>query len=218
LERSSSPLSKTFIPQGFTAGLAAPLRGWRFIAGNRSLWPHVVVPVLVNIVLTLLTFIALVALAVWFVATVHPWFHKHGWTGWGVGYVLEVLFAIVLLIVAAAGTMVAWIIINSALCGVFYARLARAVEVLLGTPRDELKDVSILGDATDTVAEVAALLGWNALWLLVGIVPLVGAPVAIAGSSYTNGFLFGSQFIGIPLAIRGIAEKSGWPTAASAGP
>lgn len=194
--------------QRFYQGLSAPWRGWRFIVGHRSLWPHVVLPVLINIVLTLLTFAALVLLVIWFVSHAHPWFHQDWRAGWGLGYVMEILFAIVLLIGAAAGAMVAWIIFAGALCGVFYARLAREVEVLLGTPRDQLRDVSIAGDVTDTFVEVAALLGWNLLWLLIGIVPCVGAPVAIVGSGYTNGFLFGSQYLGMPLAVRGQRRKA----------
>lgn len=188
--------------------MSAPWRGWRFIVGNRSLWPHVVLPVLINIVLTLLTFAALVLLAVWFAYHAHPWFHESWRAGWGLGYVMEILFAIVLLIGAAAGAMVAWMIIAGALCGVFYARLAREVEVLLGTPREQLRDVSMAADVTDTLVEVAALLGWNLLWLLIGIIPCVCAPVAIVGSGYTNGFLFGSQYVGMPLAIRGQRRKA----------
>src|SRR5262245_48076429 len=134
------------ISQGFYQGLSAPWRGWRFIAAHRTLWPHVIFPLLINIVLTLLTFLALVVLAIWFATDAHPWFHQAWRVHWGNGYVLEVLFAIVLLIGAAAGAMVVWILVAGALCGIFYARLAREAEVLLGTPRGQLSDVALAAD------------------------------------------------------------------------
>jgi len=104
--------------------------------------------------------------------------------------------------------LVAWIVFAGALCGIFFARLARETEVLLGTPREELCDVAMASDVADTLWDAAVLLSWNVLWLLIGIFPCIGAPVAIVGSGYTNGFLFGSQFVGIPLAIRGQRRKA----------
>src|SRR5438876_1077303 len=87
--------------EGFYQGFAAPWRGWRLIAAHRTLWPHVVLPVLINIALTLLVFFVLAAVAVWFAVHAHPWFHEEWRAGWGLGYVLEILFAIALLIGAA---------------------------------------------------------------------------------------------------------------------
>ncbi|MCE9544700.1 MAG: EI24 domain-containing protein [Planctomycetia bacterium] len=193
----------------FWQGAAAPWQGWRLIAQHRRLWPHVVLPVLINLAVTALMFAVLLGLAAWFETKIHPWFHTN-WSRWfaWLGVLLEIVAVLVLLLFAAAGAMIAWLVVAGTLGSFFYYRLARQTEYVLGTKREDLHEISMTAEVVDSLQDVAVLVMFTLLWLGVGFIPLVGPPVALVGSSYFNWFLFGSQFIGYPLSLRAARRRA----------
>jgi uncharacterized protein involved in cysteine biosynthesis len=186
----------------FLEGLRVPLTGFMFMYRNPRLWRYGIWPILVNLILTGLVFVLLVAGGTYFASSIHPKFSPGFW-----GRSLEVLM-IVFLFVSACGLAFAfWLVAQIAACGYFYGRLARQVEKLLGTKDDELIELPLMQEVTDTVRESLGLMVINFIFLLVQIIPVAGQIVGIGGSYYFSSLALGREFWDYPLALRGLRRK-----------
>jgi uncharacterized protein involved in cysteine biosynthesis len=186
----------------FLEGFRVPLTGLKYMNRNPRLWRYGLWPILVNLFLTGLVLVLLVAGGVYFASAMHPKFSPGFW-----GRSLEVLM-IVFLFVGACGLAFAfWLVAQIAACGYFYGRLARQVEKLMGTKDDELVELPLMQEVTDTVRESLGLLVVNFIFLLVQFVPVAGQIVGIAGSYYFSSLALGQEFWDYPLALRGLRRK-----------
>ncbi len=188
----------------FVEGAKSPFWGWRLMNGTPRLWKYAVIPIVFNLLITMLVLAMLIGLAVWFIHSVHPWFHEGwgDWTAW-LGWLLEIGAVLILVVLALGVTLITYMLLSGILCGYFYGRLAEEVEVLLGMPRDQLQSISIAAEAVDTAVSVAELIVVNGGFLLFGFIPLVGPPVALVGSTYWNWAIFGLEYLTYPLSLRG---------------
>lgn len=182
----------------FQEGFSAPRHGFAYMRENRQLWPYAIIPIVLNVLITTLVFVLLLLMASAFIVHLHPLFPA-GWT-W---VVLEVLCVIAVLTLALLTTLVAWTLLQGILCGHFYGKLAREVEVRLGTSTESLKELPLCREVTDTVLDTASLMTLNIGLLLLHIVPGPGSICGIAGSLYFDGYLFGREYLDIPLSLRG---------------
>lgn len=169
-----------------------------------ALWKYAVIPIIFNLLITMLVLAMLFGLAAWFIHSAHPWFHEGWgeWTAW-LGWLLEIGAVLILIVLALGVTLITYMLLSGILCGYFYGRLAEEVEVLLGMPREELQSISLAAEAVDTAVSVAELIVVNGGFLLVGFIPLVGPPVALVGSTYWNWAIFGLEYLTYPLSLRG---------------
>jgi uncharacterized protein involved in cysteine biosynthesis len=94
-----------------------------------------------------------------------------------------------------------------AVCGYFYGKLARQVELLLGTKKEELVEVPLMYEIIDTSRESLSLVFINLLFLLVQIIPVAGAIIGIPGSYYFTCLALGREYWDYPLALRGFRRK-----------
>jgi CysZ protein len=204
---------------GFLAGLSAPVAGFRYLVAHPALWRYAVLPVLINLALTAVVLGTLVAAAVWFAYRLHPWFQdRYQGSAWGI--TLEVAAAVGLLIVAVTAAFVTWVLLGGILGGHFNSKLARAVEIQLGTPHDQLREVTFRYQVIDTMRDLAALLGINAGLLLLNVVPGIGSVAAAVLGVYFDGFLLGFDYVDLPMALRGqrraeklaLARRHRWET------
>ncbi len=201
-EYLAAPAPATWTAQ-FREGAAAPWRGLRFLNRRPALWRYAVAPVLVNLCITGLVLAALIATVAGVLRFVHPWFEAEGgayaWI-WRIG---EFVAAVALLIVCLGAAVVVWKVLTGVLCGYFYGVLANHVEQELGLRPDELHDLSLRYQAIDTAYDLAALVSVHAAFFAVGLLPLLGAPLALVGDLTFTWFILGLDCLDFPLAMRG---------------
>ena len=182
----------------FRSGLIAPWEGFVYLRRQPRLWRYGVIPVVLNVFITGAALLLVLFEIVAFVAYLHPLFPS----GWG-GVAIEVLCAIGLLLLGVGVTFVLWTLLQGVLCGYFYSKLAREVEIQLGMSPDEMQDVSWAYQVADACRDAAALVAINGGFLLLQIVPVVGTIAGVAGSLYFDSLLFGEDFFDYPLSLRG---------------
>lgn len=186
----------------FREGFLTPWEGFRFMNRRPLLWRFGALPVFLNLLITGFILVMLVVAGFWYVRELHPRFAGSWWMR-GV----EVLAILGVFAVVAGLALAAWVLLQSILCGYFYAKLARQVELQLGLPIEEMKEVSLGREIADGVRDVAALIGVNGALLLLHVVPLIGSIVAMVGTLYFDCWLLGLDYLEYPLALRGRTRK-----------
>lgn len=180
-------------------GMAAPLAGWQVMRRHPTLWRYAVIPVVLNLLITLLILIGLASLAVFFATRMHPLFQPT-WRD----RLLEAGAILLLIVAAIGGTIAAWVLLNGILCGHFFGRLAGAVEVRVGAPPGEMRKLKFRHEVVDAVRDLAAVIGINLGVLALNLVPVLGTVVAFPLGAYFNFLLLGRDFVNFPLALRGL--------------
>jgi uncharacterized protein involved in cysteine biosynthesis len=173
--------------RAFRDGLAAPWNGFRLLRGFRPLWRFAFLPVLFNLLLTATLLGGIIGSAVLLAG------------GGGVGLLMAIAFAVL----GVAAVAASWFLFQAALCGFFYARLARAVERHLGARPEDLRELPVRREIIDGIRSFGRLVLVKCLVLLLFLVPVVGAPLALAGGVVVDAWFFGREFFQIPLAVRG---------------
>ena len=191
----------------FREGFLAPWDGLAFMCRHRELWKYGVIPILLNLLITAVVLVVLLVVAGLAINWLHPMFPSGG--GW---LALEIASGIAIAALTLLGAFVAWVLLEAALCGFFYGKLAVQVELKLGMARDEMSEVSLLAQTIDAVRDITLLLSINIGLLALHIVPVIGSLVAICGSTYFNLMILGGDFVAFPLDLRGMrrAEKKAY--------
>jgi CysZ protein len=167
-----------------------------------GLWSYAVLPVVLNLLISALAFAVLLLAVVGFVTRLHPLFPP-GW-GW---LLLEVLAGMAILLVAVLAAIVVWFVLQGVLCGHFFGKLAREVELQLGTPPEALKELPFWWQLADTLRDLAALILAHIGLLLLHVVPVLGSMASLAGSAYCDCYLFGREYLDLPLSLRGRTRR-----------
>jgi len=186
----------------FWEGFAAPRYGLAYLRDNPQLWSYAIIPILLNVFITIVAFVLLLVAVGGFIYYLHPQFP----TGW-LGLLLETLSALALLLLAVLATFVLWFLLQGILGGYFYGKLARQVELRLGTPEELLTELPMYREALDTFRDVTSLILVNASLLLLHVVPVVGSIVSIAATAYFDCLLFGREYLAYPLSLRGQTRR-----------
>jgi uncharacterized protein involved in cysteine biosynthesis len=186
----------------FCEGLLAPWEGLRFMNRWPRLWQYGALPVLLNLLITAFVLVLLLLAGFWYARELHPRF-AGGW--WQRG--LEVLVMLALFAVIVGLAVAAWLLLQSILCGYFYGKLARQVELQLGLSPAEIKEVTLGREIVDGVRDVAVLLAVNAGLLLLNIVPVLGSVIAVGGTLYFDCWVLGLDYFEYPLALRGKTRR-----------
>jgi len=186
----------------FGEGLSGPWLGFRYMARHPGLWRYGVVPVLLNLLITTLLLVVLIVAAVLFFSRLHPWF-ADGW----IWIVLEILFGLLLLGCVLGLALVAYFVLQGILCGHFYGKLARQVELQLGIRPEEIREVPFSYQVADTLRDVGFLALVNTACIAVQIVPGIGSVLGVCGGYYFNCFTFGLDYFDHPLALRGVRRQ-----------
>jgi CysZ protein len=188
--------------EDFREGLMTPWDGLRYMSRNPALWRYGILPVVVNLLITGLLLMILIATGVYFFTAIHPKFGD-GWL-WG----LAELLVAGLFVVAVIGLAVAaWMTLQTILCGWFYDRLARQVELQIGTRPEDLRDVPLWPQAVDALRAVSLLVLVNAGCIVVQIVPGVGTVLGLCGSYYFTCSTLGFEYFDYPLSLRGLRRS-----------
>jgi len=162
-----------------------------------SLWRHGLLPILCNLVLTTGLFAGLVFGGY----RGFLWLHAKLPSGYG-WMTLEVLTGIVLVAAILALALAAWIVFQGIFCGFFYSRLAREVEILLGLPAEQMREVPLRYQIVDALRDLGALMLVASGCLLLGLVPVAGPPAAVIIGGYFDCMVFGMDYLDYPQALR----------------
>jgi CysZ protein len=189
----------------FSRGFAAPWRGFVYLWEHPGLWIYGIVPVLLNLVITAFVLAILVGAAIAFVIYFHPKFPE-GW--WGI--LIEIATALGLLVAAGTLAFVVWMLMLGILVGHSLGLLAKQVELQLGTPPDQLRDIPWRYQILDSFRDVAMLLAINGGTLLLHVIPLIGSVLAVIVSLYFDSLLFGAEVFDYPLMLRGMRREEKW--------
>lgn len=184
--------------QAYREGLAAPRRGFAYLCHHPRLWRYAVTPILLNILVTGFALFLFLAAVAGFATYLHPQFPA-GW-GW---LLLEIACAILLLLVALGLTWATWLLLQAILCGHFYGKLARQVEIQLGADPAELKEPPLASQVLDALIDLTLLLAINLGLLCLNVVPVLGSLAAAGGSFVFDCYLFGASYLDLPLGLRG---------------
>ena len=181
----------------FADGFAAPWAGLRYMNAHPRLWRHGILPILCNILLS----------AALFAGLVYGWFRAYAWLGtafpanwWGA--TLAVLSGVAVAALEIALAVAAWIVFQGILCGFFYSRLAREVEIQLGLAPERMREVPLLYQVTDAILDLLVLVAVAVGCFLLGWVPFIGAPLAVVLGLYFDCFVFGMDYLDYPQALR----------------
>lgn len=185
----------------FREGFLAPWEGLQFMNRCPRLWKFGALPILLNLLITAFVLVMLILAGVWYAHALHPRFAASWWQRGLEALVILALFAVVIALALAA-----WLLLQSILCGYFYGKLARQVELQLGLRPEEIKEVSFGREIIDGVRDVSVLLAVNAGLLLFHIVPVVGSVIAVGGSLYFDCWVLGLDYFEYPLGLRGKAR------------
>lgn len=186
------------LTRGLVEGCRAGVDGFFFMCRNPSLWAYGIWPVILNV---------LVAIVVWLGAfLVGQWLLDWATEGLGDGLWDQVkwwvYFAAMLVLTLGIG-FIAYLVLMSVFCSVSFSKLARRVEIHLGSTEEELVEVSTIAGILDALRASFKLIAINVLLLFVHVVPGIGSLVAISVGLYIDSFILGSEFLGIPLELRG---------------
>jgi uncharacterized protein involved in cysteine biosynthesis len=184
--------------RSFWEGITTAWDGFLYLCQYPRLWKFGVVPILMNIVITIAVLVGLVMTAVGAIAYLHPQY-PDGW-GW---LLLEVIVGIALGALALLGAVIAWVLLEGILCGYYYGKLAEEIELQLGTPEDEIHPIPLKYQVLDAFGDVGWLLLVNLGLLLLNIVPVIGSILAFCGSLYITCSSLGKDYFDFPLALRG---------------
>ena len=182
----------------FREGLLAPWEGFRFMNRNPRLWQYGLLPVFLNLFITAFVLVSLILSGFWYAHALHPRFAGSWWQRG-----LEVFVIVALFVGIVAVALAVWLLLQSILCGYFYGKLARQVELQLGMRPEEMKEVSFGREVLDGIRDVSVLLAVNAGLLVLHIIPVIGAVVAVAGSLYFDSWVLGLDYFEYPLGLRG---------------
>lgn len=188
----------------FREGAAAPWRGLKFLNRRPALWRYAVAPAAINLFITGAVLVLLVLSATWVLRIVHPWFQSEASTSYALALrAAEIVVAVVLVITCIGAAVVAWKVLTGILCGYYYGILSKHVEEELGVAAGELCDLSLRYQAIDTAYDLTSLLTVHAAFFAVGLLPLVGGPLALVGDLTLTWFILGLDYLDFPLAMRG---------------
>jgi len=165
---------------------------------HSGLWRYAALPVLLNLLITGLVLLLLVAAGFWYADRLHSHFAGSWWLR-----ALEVVVVLGLFAFVIGLALGVWLLLQSILCGYFYARLARQVELQLGLRPEEIREVSLGREIVDGVRDLLSLMVVNGGLLLLHLVPVVGSFAAVGGSLYFDCWILGLDYLEYPLALRG---------------
>jgi len=198
-----SPASKGWIA-GFVEGFTAPVHGVRVLLRFPQLWRYAVLPLLMNLIITVVVGFVLVLLAGWLMVNGHAWLveGQSGWLLW-LGWLGEVVLTLLSVAVCVVAAVLLWHILSSVLCGYFYGLLAHELELKLGLDKSQLRDVSLTNQTLDALLDIGLLVAVNLLLLGFHLIPLAGSLVALAAGVGFTSFVLGVDYVGFSLSLRG---------------
>ena len=183
-------------------------RGRRILQRSPQLVPHFWRPVLFNTLLS--TLVLLIWLWVWW--TLSQWMIgllSAGLETWLWPTLLTLISGLTILILGLASALIAvviWRLVQGFLLSPIYADLSLRVEKALGTPTDDLRELSWLQAIPDTLVEIGILLVLQVISLSANAIPFVGSIIATVLNFAGTTSILGLDLFSFPLSARGASR------------
>lgn len=183
-------------------GLTTSFTGFAFLCRAPALWRYGLLPVLVNMI---------VALAAWVLTFLLARYAWNSFTdtlsdSWWAP-IIEWTVLICLIVVSMGVGFVAYLVLQGIFCSWFFSKLAFHVELHLGARPEDLSDIPLLSQITDSSRSSLKLVLITAALFLLNFMPIVGSVIAIGIGLPVDAYILGSEFLGYPLELRGIRWK-----------
>lgn len=188
--------ARTFVGR-LWEGFFAPFAGFTFLSRNAGLWKFAILPVVINLFLTLIIIAGMILLLGWLGPKVNAAFDDTF-----LDWLMLIASWLGLIFAAIASTFILYLVSIQILCAQFFGRLAIEVEVALGMPRDQLREISLYQQAIDAVRDILSLLLVMFVCLVLNCVPVIGTVAALVAVWYFDSFIFGRDYLDYPLALR----------------
>ena len=195
------PPAGTFVGRVWE-GFFAPFAGFTFLNRHSGLWKFALLPVAINVLLTLLIIAGMIGLLWWLGPKINAAFDDTF-----LDWIMLISSWLGLIFAAIASTFILYLISIQILCAHFFGRLAIEVEVALGMPREELREISLHLQAVDAVRDILSLLLVMFVCLVLNCVPVIGTIAALVAVWYFDSFIFGRDYLDYPLALRAMRRK-----------
>ena len=189
-------------------GFGVIVRGRRILRRFPQLLTHLWRPVLYN---TLLSTLALLiwllvwwALSQWMIGLLAAWLKTWLWPT-----LLTLVSGLTILILGLASALVAlviWRLVQGFLLSPIYADLSLRVEKALGTPKNDLRELSWLQAIPDTLIEIGILLVLQVISLSANSIPIVGSVIATVINFAGTTSILGLDLFSFPLSARGASR------------
>jgi uncharacterized protein involved in cysteine biosynthesis len=188
----------------FLMGLASPFHGLKFLLTHRSLIPYAIVPFLINVTVTLFLLAVLLTSAIGIFYWIHgmPYFATSGWHRAG-----ELLLDLAILALLVGMTAASYMLLGGILSAFFNERLAKQVEILLGTPAEHLQEAPLKQQALDGLRNFVTVALTSGGCMLLGCIPLLNI-VGVCISFYVDWFVYGYEYFEMPMSLRGMPRKA----------
>jgi CysZ protein len=163
------------------------------------------VPTLVNVLISLLVTGALIFSFVFLADALHDRFGGQfdGW-GWYAALAAEIVILLVVGLLLLIPALIVWKLLTVVFCGYFFARLALEVEKMLGVEPGEIRPVSTAAEAAGLLLSLVVLVVVSTLLFALVFIPVVGGVLAFIVGTLFTGWIMGLDYLGYPLALRGI--------------
>jgi CysZ protein len=210
-----TPFPQSPFLQGWL-GLTCPLRAVGFIFRHR-LWPHLLVPVLVNCVLLAALgafgFLSLAPKIARLTGAIAGWAPGSGWAS-ALATLVSVVIWICCMVLALALGAVLLVLLGRAIASPFLDALSERVETILSgaaaPPWGLARMVrSLAVSLGDLVGGVAILIVVQLPVFLIGLTA-VGAVPAAAFGFVVSALLLAHEFVGLPLVLRHVSYTARW--------
>jgi uncharacterized protein involved in cysteine biosynthesis len=191
--------ARVFLNQ-FFEGVRVPLNGLRFLLRHRALLGYAILPLLINLTVTLMVLAAVGGIGVWTAMWFHdlPYFAANGWGRTQEVFADIALFA-ALLGMAAGG----YLLLGGILSSFFNERLAQQTEIVLGDAPAQIAVAPFAQHVADGLRAFLVVMLTTAGCFTLGCIPGVGFVVG-AVSLCIDWFIFGYEFFEMPLTLRGM--------------
>jgi uncharacterized protein involved in cysteine biosynthesis len=186
----------------FGFGLACVFEGGALLKANPRWWRYALFPILLQCILSV-SFLFLVNWYAW--DAFQDWMAYYGQGWWQV--LLRWALQLTAFVLSCMVAGVLWVALTGILCPFFYGQLTKKVEKELGTPPDELRDLSLTEEVSEAVLVLFQLVGIQAILFLIALFPIFGSALALVLGWYANAWKLGSEVFDYPLAVRGMNRK-----------
>ncbi len=183
---------------GVIEGMLVPWDGYLFLKANPRFVKFLFLPVLVYLMLTLACLAGIYYGSGALFDRVATWFSP-GWLGSLAKGAVDGFFVILLMGLGAGFVL----ILGCVSAILFLGKMAVQVERELGVGAGELREPSLWRQTVDTALWARELILVNGVALLLNLVPVVGSFAAMILSISFNSYLFGLEFLELPLSQRG---------------
>jgi CysZ protein len=183
-----------------TAGIGAPLNGFRYLRDHPRLRKFAIAPILLNMILTFVTTAAII----YYAREIYlqnagkladmPLLSTAG----------DLLLMFVIVLASILSVVVAYMVIALMVCGVLFEKLAFETEREIGHDVSQFEDITIFHLAVDLTRDITKLILLHAAIFLIQCIPGLGPAVGTPASFALQWYVLGVEYLSFPMLLRGL--------------